>query len=80
VATIFALRMRIEARLGKAGARLPALSGFEVEDCLYLLPLVTLTHTLPLFLDAAVVGAPLFALWVTWSYRATAPTPTGEAR
>jgi len=80
VATIFGVRANIEGRIGKAGARLPALSGFEVEDCLYLMPVVTLTHTLPLFLYGSVVGAPLFALWVTWSYRATAPTPSEEAR
>ncbi len=78
VATIFGVRANLEGRIGKAGARLPALSGFEIEDCLYLMPVVTFTHALPLFLYGSVVGAPLFALWVTWSYRAAAPTPSEE--
>ncbi|RMF82238.1 MAG: CDP-alcohol phosphatidyltransferase family protein [Nitrospirae bacterium] len=72
VATIFALRMGIEGRLGKAGARLPALAGFEIEDCLYLVPLVAHAGGLPLLLGGAAAGAPLFALWLVRAYR-TAP-------
>ena len=64
VALIFYLRMRIEAMLGKAGTRQGSLAGFETEDVLYLLPLVTLFSALAPFLIAAVVGAPLFALLV----------------
>ncbi len=36
----------------------------ELEDILYLFPLITLFDQLPLFLAAAAIGAPLFALWV----------------
>jgi phosphatidylglycerophosphate synthase len=64
VALIFYLRMRIEALLGKAGTRQGSLAGFETEDILYLLPLVTLFGGLTPFLLAASVGAPLFALLV----------------
>ncbi|HTV77535.1 MAG TPA: CDP-alcohol phosphatidyltransferase family protein [Steroidobacteraceae bacterium] len=64
VALIFYLRMRIEELLGKAGTRQGSIAGFETEDVLYLLPLVTLFGVLPPFLMAAVVGAPLFALLV----------------
>ena len=64
VALIFYLRMRIEALLGKAGTRQSSLAGFETEDVLYLLPLVTLFGGLTPFLLAASVGAPLFALLV----------------
>jgi phosphatidylglycerophosphate synthase len=63
VALIFYLRMRIEALVGKAGIRQSSLAGFETEDVLYLLPLVTLFGGLTPFLLAASVGAPLFA-WV----------------
>ena len=42
IALIFFLRMRIEDRLGKAGNVQASLGGFETEDVLYLLPLVTL--------------------------------------
>ena len=64
VALIFYLRMRIEELLGKAGTRQGSVAGFETEDILYLLPLVTLFSGLTPFLLAAVVGAPLFALLV----------------
>src|ERR1700722_9905508 len=64
VALIFYLRMRIEAMLGKAGTKQSSLAGFETEDVLYLLPLVTLFGGLTPFLLAASVGAPLFALLV----------------
>ncbi len=64
VALIFYLRMRIEALLGKSGTRQHSLAGFETEDVLYLLPLVTLFGALGSFLLAASVGAPLFALFV----------------
>jgi archaetidylinositol phosphate synthase len=78
VALIFYLRIRIEAQLGKAGTRQISLAGFETEDVLYLLPLVTLFGGLTPFLLAASVGAPLFALWVVADFikvtRAAAPT------
>ncbi|HEY4341116.1 MAG TPA: CDP-alcohol phosphatidyltransferase family protein [Steroidobacteraceae bacterium] len=64
VALIFYLRMRIEELLGKAGTQQSSLAGFETEDVLYLLPLVTLFGGLTPFLLAASVGAPLFALLV----------------
>jgi phosphatidylglycerophosphate synthase len=64
IALIFWLRMRIEARAGKAATRQAALAGFETEDVLYLLPLVTLFNGVPACLIAASVGAPLFAVWV----------------
>ena len=68
VAVIFLLRMRIESLVGKPGTQQSFLSGFETEDVLYLLPLVTLTSATAPFLIAASIGAPLFALWVTIDY------------
>jgi len=68
VALIFFLRMRIEAVAGKAGTRQSFFAGFETEDVLYLLPLVTLLDVTPSFLIAASIGAPLFALWVIADY------------
>ena len=68
VAVIFFLRMRIESLVGKPGTQQSFLSGFETEDVLYLLPLVTLTGATASFLVAASIGAPLFAVWVTIDY------------
>jgi phosphatidylglycerophosphate synthase len=64
IALIFFLRMRIEKLVGKGASRQGALGGFETEDVLYLLPLVTLSDAVIPLLLAAAVGAPLFASWV----------------
>jgi phosphatidylglycerophosphate synthase len=69
VALIFFLRMRIEELGGKAASRQAAVGGFETEDVLYLLPLVTLCDGVLPFLIAASIGAPLFAVWVVVDYR-----------
>ena len=61
---IFWLRMRIEQQLGKAGVRQPSLGGFEAEDVLYLLPLLTLFGGLQTFILLAAIGAPAFLVWV----------------
>jgi phosphatidylglycerophosphate synthase len=80
VALIFYLRMRIETLLGKAGTRQGSLAGFETEDILYLLPLVTLFGALTPFLLAASVGAPLFALLVVVDFvRVTRRRPAAAA-
>lgn len=68
VALIFFLRMRIESRVGKSGTKQASAGGFETEDVLYLLPLVTLTDGIGPFLTAASIGAPLFALLVIIDY------------
>jgi archaetidylinositol phosphate synthase len=69
VASIFFMRMRIEDIGGKDANRQASVGGFETEDVLYLLPLVTLGHALMPFLAAAAICAPLFAVWVTIDYR-----------
>jgi archaetidylinositol phosphate synthase len=69
VALIFYLRMRIEDRVGKAANQQASLGGFETEDVLYLLPLVTLSNAVVPFLIAAALCAPLFAVWVVMDYR-----------
>ncbi|GAB7543141.1 CDP-alcohol phosphatidyltransferase family protein [Cupriavidus sp. 8B] len=68
VALIFFLRMRIESRVGKSGTKQASAGGFETEDVLYLLPLVTLSSGVAPFLMAASIGAPLFAAWVIIDY------------
>ncbi|MFM0378144.1 CDP-alcohol phosphatidyltransferase family protein [Paraburkholderia strydomiana] len=68
VALIFFLRMRIEEMAGKAGTKQAAVGGFETEDVLYLLPIVTLTSVVMPFVMAASIGAPLFAVWVMIDY------------
>jgi archaetidylinositol phosphate synthase len=72
VALIFYLRMRVEGMAGKAATRQGSLGGFETEDILYLLPLVTLCNGIMPFLIAASIGAPLFAIWVVIDYRRVA--------
>lgn len=84
VALIFYLRMRIEAMAGKAGTQQASAAGFETEDVLYLLPLVTLSGVVEPFVLCASIGAPVFALWVAIDYRrllrkARPSTPAGEA-
>lgn len=69
VAAIFFLRMRIEEMAGKAASRQASLGGFETEDVLYLLPVVTLCNGVAPYLIAASIGAPLFAAWVVVDYR-----------
>jgi phosphatidylglycerophosphate synthase len=69
VALIFMLRIQIEGMAGKAATRQAMLAGFETEDVLYLMPLVTLCNGVPTFLTAASIGAPLFAAWVVIDYR-----------
>lgn len=69
VALIFFLRMRIEELAGKPASKQAAFAGFETEDVLYLLPLVTVVNGLTPFLIAAAIGAPVFALWVIFDYR-----------
>ena len=68
IALIFFLRMRIEAMAGKDATRQASFGGFETEDVLYLLPLVTLCDGVALFLLVASLFAPLFAIWVVSGY------------
>jgi archaetidylinositol phosphate synthase len=81
IALIFFLRMRIESIAGKQATRQSAFSGFETEDVLYLLPLVTVCDGLIPLLIAASIGAPLFALWVVSDYRRVlrSPRPTAAS-
>lgn len=72
IALIFYLRMRIEEMGGKAASRQASIGGFETEDILYLLPLVTLCSSIMPFLIAASIGAPCFAVWVVIDHRRVA--------
>jgi phosphatidylglycerophosphate synthase len=68
VALIFFLRMQIEEMAGKSGTKQASVGGFETEDVLYLLPIVTLTNVVAPFVVVASIGAPLFAAWVVIDY------------
>jgi len=68
VAGIFHLRNIIENRHGKTATKQPRFAGFEAEDVLYLIPLVTLAGALDGFLRAAAIGAPIALLIVTIQY------------
>lgn len=80
IALIFYLRMRIEDMLGKAATRQASMGGFETEDVMYLLPLVTLSNGLAPFLMAASICAPLFAIWVLIDYRRLLASSSGVVR
>jgi len=69
IALIFFLRAHIEAMAGKVASKQASMGGFETEDVLYLLPLVTLCNGATPFVVAAAIGAPLFAVWVVFDYR-----------
>jgi archaetidylinositol phosphate synthase len=69
VACIFHLRNQMEQRLGKDASRQPNFAGFDIEDVLYLFPIVTLLNGLEPLLIAATIGAPAFAIWVIWQFR-----------
>ncbi len=75
VAGIFHLRNLIENRHGKVATRQPRWAGFEAEDVLYLVPLVTLCDGLQAFLYAAAIGAPIAFLIVLVQYFAIAGRP-----
>jgi phosphatidylglycerophosphate synthase len=72
VALIFFLRMRLESMAGKNGTKQASIAGFETEDILYLLPLVTLLNGMTPFLIASSIGAPVFALWTVIDYQRVA--------
>ena len=79
VALIFFLRMRIESMVGKSGTKQASMGGFETEDVLYLLPLVTVLNGMTPFLIAAAIGAPLFAVYVAVDYRRVTRRESAEA-
>lgn len=72
VAGIFHLRNQLENAHGKSATKQPNVFGFEAEDVLYLIPLVSFTDNMPGFLWAASIGAPLALLIVYIDYRRTA--------
>ncbi len=69
VATIFHMRNEIEKNIGKVDARQPHAGGFEAEDVLYLLPVVTIMDWEYPFLVLATIGAPGFAIFVFYEFR-----------
>lgn len=58
--------MRVHFR--KSRARLPTLTWFEIDDILYLLPLITLFGVQAPFLLLAAVGLPLFSAWIVGTF------------
>jgi hypothetical protein len=54
---------------GKTATRQASFIGLDIEDVLYLMPLVALCNSLPLLLSLAAVFAPIYALWVVFEYR-----------
>jgi len=69
VAAILALVVRVEARRGARAAELKSVGGFDVDDTLLVVPLAVVTGFGWLFVAAAGIGAPLFALGMLWWFR-----------
>jgi archaetidylinositol phosphate synthase len=61
VVVIFHLRHLMEDEHGKVATRQPRWAGFEAEDILYLMPLVTVSGGLYWFLHAAAIGIVMLA-------------------
>jgi hypothetical protein len=61
--------MRMEQMVGKTATRQASVGGFETEDVLYLLPIVTVCNGVVPFVIVASICAPLFAIWVVISFR-----------
>lgn len=59
IAGIFQMRNIMESRYGKQAVQQANWGGFETEDILYLIPLVTLADQQATFLLAATIGAPI---------------------
>ena len=78
VALIFFLRMRTAALLNTERVSQSFAAGFETEDILYLLPLVTLFNVVAPFLVVAAIGATLFAAWVAFDHARVARRPTAD--
>ena len=69
VGAIFWIRYKIEENEGKAAVALPSFAGFDPEDVLYFLPLVTWFGWLPHFLVLAVAVSPVVAVGIAWVYK-----------
>lgn len=69
VAGIFHLRNVLEMRYGKTVTRQPRWGGFEAEDILYLVPVISYFEQLAVFLRAASIGAPVALALVVLHYR-----------
>jgi hypothetical protein len=68
VAGIFYMRNYIEMNMGKQNARQPHKSGFEAEDILYILPIISYFRLDYYFIFAATLGAPIFSFYVIKDY------------
>ena len=66
--SIFWFRMKIEDQEGKKAVQQPKVAGFEMEDILYFLPLITLIDGLKLFLALASTVAPCIAIFFGCQY------------
>ena len=68
VAAIFQLRLMISNITGEYRTGMPNIGLFEIEDVLYLLPLITFFEWLYPFLIIAAIGAPTFLLLTVRDY------------
>lgn len=64
ITLIFGLRMKLESAGGKGTTQLPSFAGFDMEDILYFLPMVTLADGLMVFLILAATVSPWVAVFL----------------
>jgi phosphatidylglycerophosphate synthase len=77
--TIFLLRSELARRMGRSALDQPAAGPFEIEDILYLIAPVTWLGQLQVFVLAASIGAPLFAVWTATRLAASRPALGNDA-
>ena len=69
VACIFIINARGEKTIGNEASDQPTFAGFEIEDVLYLVPLVAVFGWLPFFIVSGSIGAPIYLSWSVWRQR-----------
>ena len=92
VGTTYLLNALAERDQGPAASDQPSWAGFEIEDILYLTPVLAAAGGLGLLPIAACVGGPIYSLWTVWRWRSLrragakaetiaggTPTPLGPA-
>ena len=70
VAAILWMVVRIEAAAGARAAELGGFAKFDPDDAMLVVPLAILLGGATVLLAAATVGAPLFAAFFAWKFRA----------
>ena len=78
VASIMAVRVFAEERIGRHFVRQKVRAGFEIEDTLYIVAPLTWFGILDFFILLAGIGAPVFLIYTVWSVSRSIKLDGGE--